>query len=53
MKRTSLNLIVDVSAGILLLGMIATGYVLRFPLPKGTNKSHTLWGRRSNAVDSI
>jgi hypothetical protein len=44
MKRTSLNLIVDVSAGILLLGMIATGYVLRFPLPPGTHKSHTLLG---------
>ncbi|MEX1230667.1 MAG: DUF4405 domain-containing protein [Planctomycetaceae bacterium] len=44
MKRISLNLIVDLAAAILLLGMIATGYILRFPLPPGTNKSHSLWG---------
>lgn len=44
MRRTSVNLIVDLTVAVLLLGMIATGYVLRFPLPPGTNKSHTLWG---------
>ena len=27
-----------------LLTMVATGYVLRFPLPPGTNRTHVLWG---------
>lgn len=44
MKRTLLNLIVDVAAATSLLGMIATGYILRIPLPPGTNKSRSLWG---------
>ena len=44
LKRTTLNLIIDLTAAILLMAMIATGYLLRFPLPPGTNKSHVLWG---------
>src|SRR5579875_927178 len=44
MKRTALNLLIDALAAICFLGMIATGYVLRFPLPPGTNKSLSLWG---------
>jgi hypothetical protein len=44
MKRTALNLLIDALAALFFLGMIATGYVLRFPLPPGTNKSLSLWG---------
>jgi len=43
MNRTILNIIIDLLAALLFLGMIATGYILRFPLPPGTNKSHILW----------
>lgn len=43
MKRVFDNLLVDLLAASLMLGMIATGYILRFPLPPGTNKSLTLW----------
>jgi hypothetical protein len=39
-----LNIIIDLVAMLLFLGMIATGYLLRFPLPPGTNKTLTLWG---------
>ena len=44
MKRTTLNLMIDLFAATLMLGMIATGFVLRFPLPPGTNKLRGLWG---------
>ncbi|MGR8950815.1 MAG: DUF4405 domain-containing protein [Gammaproteobacteria bacterium] len=44
MKRTALNLLVDFLAALSFVGMIATGYILRFPLPPGTNKSLILWG---------
>ena len=44
MKRTALNLLIDALALLCFLGMIATGYLLRFPLPPGTNKSLVLWG---------
>ena len=43
MNRTFRNLIVDLAAAFLFLGMMATGYILRFPLPPGTNKVMTLW----------
>ncbi|MCK6511179.1 DUF4405 domain-containing protein [Myxococcota bacterium] len=43
MKRTTLNQIIDLLAAVFFLGMIATGYILYFPLPPGTNKSHLLW----------
>lgn len=44
MKRLFNNLLVDVIAAGLMIGMIATGYILRFPLPPGSNKSLSLWG---------
>lgn len=44
MNRTLVNVIIDLVATLLFLGMIATGYLLRFPLPPGSNKTLTLWG---------
>ncbi|AMK75432.1 MULTISPECIES: DUF4405 domain-containing protein [Methylomonas] len=44
MNRTLVNVIIDLVAALLFLGMIATGYLLRFPLPPGSNKTLTLWG---------
>ena len=44
MNRTLINIIIDLIAALLFLGMIATGYLLRFPLPPGSNKSYVLWG---------
>ena len=44
MKRTGLNLLIDILAASCFIGMIATGYILHFPLPPGTNKSLALWG---------
>jgi len=44
MNRTLVNIIIDLVATLLFLGMIATGYLLRFPLPPGSNKTLTLWG---------
>jgi len=43
MKRTALNLLIDFLAASCFIGMIATGYILHFPLPPGTNKSLVLW----------
>jgi len=43
MNKATLNLIIDVAAAILFLAMIVTGFILRFPLPPGTNKSLMLW----------
>ncbi|MEY3289431.1 MAG: hypothetical protein RLZZ419_1673 [Pseudomonadota bacterium] len=44
MNRTLANIIIDIIAAFLLLGMIATGYIIRFPLPPGSNKTLSLWG---------
>lgn len=44
MKRILDNLHIDLIAGALLVAMVATGYIIRFPLPPGTNKSLSLWG---------
>jgi hypothetical protein len=44
MKRSLLNLWVDCLAAVFLLVMVATGYILRFPLPPGTNRTQELWG---------
>jgi hypothetical protein len=44
MNRTLVNIIIDLVATQLFLGMIATGYLLRFPLPPGSNKTLALWG---------
>jgi len=43
MSRTIINIIVDVAAALLFLGMIATGYILRFILPSGGNSASSLW----------
>jgi len=44
MSRNIINIIVDVAAALLFLGMIATGYILRFTLPPGSNRAFSLWG---------
>jgi hypothetical protein len=43
MNRSLLNLIIDLLAASCLLVMAATGYVLRFPMPPSTNRTHELW----------
>jgi hypothetical protein len=44
MNRTAVNFVVDLIAALLFLGMAATGYILWFALPPGTNKLLSLWG---------
>lgn len=44
MNRTLINVVTDALAALAMLGMIATGTVLRFALPPGTNRSLSLWG---------
>jgi mono/diheme cytochrome c family protein len=44
MKRFFNNLLIDLIAAASMIGMLATGYILRFPLPPGSNKYLTLWG---------
>lgn len=44
MQRTLINLAVDLATALAMFGMILTGYVVRFPLPPGTNKEWMLWG---------
>lgn len=44
MKRAYLNFGVDTAAALLFLGMLATGFILRFPLPPGSQRTHVLWG---------
>lgn len=44
MNRGILNLVIDILAALCLLVMILTGYLLRFPLPPTTNRTHELWG---------
>jgi hypothetical protein len=44
MKQLVDNLLIDLIAAGLMVGMMATGYVLCFPLPPGSNKDLTLWG---------
>lgn len=44
MRRTSLNFLVDVVAFLFMLGMIATGLIVRFALPPGTGGRWTIWG---------
>lgn len=44
MKRLLDNLAIDLVAAGMMLGMLASGYILRFPLPPGSNKSLSLWG---------
>jgi mono/diheme cytochrome c family protein len=42
--RVSLNVLIDTVAAALVTAMVATGYVLAFVLPPGTNRTHWLWG---------
>lgn len=44
MKRSLINLTVDMLAAVSLLLMVVTGYILRFPLPPTTNRNYELWG---------
>lgn len=44
MNRGAFNLVIDLLAAFCLLAMMATGYILRFPLPPTTNRTHELWG---------
>lgn len=44
MNRSHLNLLIDALAAIALVTMVGTGYILRFPLPPATNRTHELWG---------
>jgi hypothetical protein len=44
LKRFFDNLLIDLIAAALMVGMVATGYILRFPLPPGSNKYLSLWG---------
>ncbi len=43
-EKPTVNLLIDAVAVLLMLGMLTTGFVLRFPLPPGTNRSYLLWG---------
>lgn len=53
LSRGCLNLVIDLAAGAGLLAMVATGYILRFPLPPTTNRTHTLWGLSRHEWGSI
>jgi mono/diheme cytochrome c family protein len=43
MKRTTVNVFIDLLAAFLFVGMVVTGYLLYFTLPPGTNKTLSLW----------
>lgn len=53
MNRTLVNMLVDIAAGVLFLAMILTGFLLRFPLPPGTNQSLALWGLTRHQWGSV
>lgn len=53
MNRGLLNLVIDLLAACCLIVMLATGYILRFPLPPTTNRTHELWGMSRHAWGSI
>jgi hypothetical protein len=53
MSRTAINLAVDLAAAALFLALIATGFILGFALPPGTNKSLYLWGLSRHQFGSI
>ena len=44
MSRGLVNLLLDLTAAALLTAVVATGYLLAFALPPGTNRTHWLWG---------
>ncbi|HEX2970757.1 MAG TPA: DUF4405 domain-containing protein [Tepidisphaeraceae bacterium] len=43
MKRNTLNFLVDLVSGLVLLGIITTGLILRFVLPPGSGRGRVLW----------
>ena len=43
MRRSLLNIIIDALAAAVMLGMIATGIILRFTLPPGSGRALALW----------
>ena len=53
MNRGILNLLIDLIAALCLLAMMATGYILRFPLPPTTNRTYELWGMSRHEWGSI
>jgi hypothetical protein len=53
MNRGLLNLVIDLLAACSLLIVLATGYVLQFPLPPMTNPIHELWGMARHEWGSI
>jgi hypothetical protein len=53
MRRTGLNLVVDLATAVAMFGMLLTGYVIRFALPPGTNKDWMLWGMTRHAWGAI
>jgi len=44
MKRSALNIIIDTLAAAVMLGMIATGIIIRFTLPPGSGRTLSVWG---------
>ena len=43
MRRTTVNLILNGLAALLMMGLVCTGIILRFALPPGSNKDRSLW----------
>jgi hypothetical protein len=43
MKRNFLNFFVDLASALVLLGIVATGLILRFVLPPGSGRGRVLW----------
>jgi hypothetical protein len=43
MKRSALNFLIDAIATAIMLGMIATGIIVRFALPPGSGSTKALW----------
>jgi hypothetical protein len=43
MRRTTVNLILDGLAALLMMVLVCTGIILRFALPPGSNKDRSLW----------
>jgi len=44
LNKASFNLLIDIAAAVALTALVATGYLLWFVLPPGTNRTHVLIG---------
>ena len=44
LKRNTLNFLIDAAAAFAFLGLLFTGYIVRFVLPPGTGRGYLLWG---------